>query len=213
MADWGSHHVDIAHWGMDRELSGPVSVEARGQFPNPSGPNTTTRPTDSSAACSIPAGWKCCSSCPREVEKPGQPLDTTPEQTEELFGPDAPEDAKTLNRNGIMFIGEEGRVLRNRSACRGKAVDELSRQSAAGGCVEGLSEFGPHGQLLRVRQEPPAAVHARASWPSRGHGVPPDEHFDPAEAEDRVGPSEGADHRRRRSQRNAPTRATSTVWG
>jgi myo-inositol 2-dehydrogenase / D-chiro-inositol 1-dehydrogenase len=30
---WGSHHVDIAHWGMDTELTGPMSIEAKAEFP------------------------------------------------------------------------------------------------------------------------------------------------------------------------------------
>lgn len=30
---WGSHHVDIAHWGMGTELTGPVSIEAKAEFP------------------------------------------------------------------------------------------------------------------------------------------------------------------------------------
>ena len=30
---WGSHHVDIAHWGMDAELTGPVSIEGKAEFP------------------------------------------------------------------------------------------------------------------------------------------------------------------------------------
>lgn len=30
---WGSHHVDIAHWGMDTELTGPISIEGKGEFP------------------------------------------------------------------------------------------------------------------------------------------------------------------------------------
>ncbi len=30
---WGSHHVDIAHWGMDTEHTGPVSIEGRAEFP------------------------------------------------------------------------------------------------------------------------------------------------------------------------------------
>jgi len=30
---WGSHHYDTAHWGMDMELSGPVKVEAKAEFP------------------------------------------------------------------------------------------------------------------------------------------------------------------------------------
>jgi predicted dehydrogenase len=30
---WGVHHIDIAHWGMDTEYTGPVEVEATAQFP------------------------------------------------------------------------------------------------------------------------------------------------------------------------------------
>jgi hypothetical protein len=30
---WGAHHVDIAHWAMDTEYSGPVTLEAIASFP------------------------------------------------------------------------------------------------------------------------------------------------------------------------------------
>jgi predicted dehydrogenase len=30
---WGSHHLDIAHWGMGTEHTGPIEVEGRAQFP------------------------------------------------------------------------------------------------------------------------------------------------------------------------------------
>lgn len=30
---WGVHHVDIAHWGMDTEYSGPVEIEGTAEFP------------------------------------------------------------------------------------------------------------------------------------------------------------------------------------
>lgn len=30
---WGSHHLDIAHWGMNTELTGPLTAEATAQFP------------------------------------------------------------------------------------------------------------------------------------------------------------------------------------
>jgi myo-inositol 2-dehydrogenase/D-chiro-inositol 1-dehydrogenase len=30
---WGSHHVDIAHWGMGTELTGPVEIEGKAEFP------------------------------------------------------------------------------------------------------------------------------------------------------------------------------------
>ena len=30
---WGVHHIDIAHWGMNTELTGPIEVEATADFP------------------------------------------------------------------------------------------------------------------------------------------------------------------------------------
>jgi predicted dehydrogenase len=30
---WGSHHMDIAHWGMGEEYGGPLSIEGRADFP------------------------------------------------------------------------------------------------------------------------------------------------------------------------------------
>ncbi|MCF7676140.1 MAG: Gfo/Idh/MocA family oxidoreductase [Akkermansiaceae bacterium] len=30
---WGSHHVDIAHWGMDTEHTGPIAIEGKAEFP------------------------------------------------------------------------------------------------------------------------------------------------------------------------------------
>lgn len=30
---WGAHHIDIAHWGMGTEYTGPVELEAEAQFP------------------------------------------------------------------------------------------------------------------------------------------------------------------------------------
>jgi hypothetical protein len=32
---WGSHHIDIAHWGMDTELTGPIEIEGKAKFPAP----------------------------------------------------------------------------------------------------------------------------------------------------------------------------------
>ena len=31
---WGAHHFDTAHWGMNMELSGPMRVEGKGEFPS-----------------------------------------------------------------------------------------------------------------------------------------------------------------------------------
>ncbi|PWJ57784.1 putative dehydrogenase [Dyadobacter jejuensis] len=32
---WGSHHLDIAHWGMDTELTGPIEAYGKATFPAP----------------------------------------------------------------------------------------------------------------------------------------------------------------------------------
>jgi len=32
LMDWVGHHVDIAHWGLGLDTTGPVSVEARGEY-------------------------------------------------------------------------------------------------------------------------------------------------------------------------------------
>lgn len=30
---WGAHHLDIAHWGMGTEYTGPIEIEAKASFP------------------------------------------------------------------------------------------------------------------------------------------------------------------------------------
>ena len=34
LSTWGVHHVDIAHWGNDTDLTGPVEVEGKGEYLN-----------------------------------------------------------------------------------------------------------------------------------------------------------------------------------
>lgn len=33
LTDWAGHHIDIAHWGLGLERTGPVEIEATGVFP------------------------------------------------------------------------------------------------------------------------------------------------------------------------------------
>ncbi len=33
LTDWAGHHIDIAHWGMGTERSGPVEIEGAGEYP------------------------------------------------------------------------------------------------------------------------------------------------------------------------------------
>ena len=43
LTDWGAHHVDIAHWGLEMDDTGPTRIDAKGTLPNiPNGFNTAT---------------------------------------------------------------------------------------------------------------------------------------------------------------------------
>lgn len=33
ITSWGSHHLDIAHWAMDADFTGPIEIEGTGAFP------------------------------------------------------------------------------------------------------------------------------------------------------------------------------------
>ncbi|MCI0499092.1 MAG: Gfo/Idh/MocA family oxidoreductase [Planctomycetales bacterium] len=33
LTDWAGHHVDIAHWGLGLDYSGPVEIEGKGEYP------------------------------------------------------------------------------------------------------------------------------------------------------------------------------------
>jgi predicted dehydrogenase len=35
LTDWGAHFIDMAHWGMGTELTGPVEIEGQGKYPAP----------------------------------------------------------------------------------------------------------------------------------------------------------------------------------
>ncbi len=128
--DWGNHYVDIAHWGMDCERTGPVSIEARGIFPNPPGPEYFNTADRFFSRMVYPGGVELLffSSLNERMNFQGraghEPI--TPEQIEQLFGKDAPEEAKTLDRSGIMFLGENGRIFANPSGVYGTAAEELA---------------------------------------------------------------------------------------
>ena len=131
ITDWGNHHVDIAQWGMDSELSAPTSVEARGLFPNPQGSEYYNTPDRFFSRMRYANGievlyFSSLNERLRFGAVQGH-VDTSPEQIEWLFGNDVPDEIKTFNRNGIMFIGEAGRVFVNRGnpGVYGKPVEDL----------------------------------------------------------------------------------------
>ncbi len=43
LMDWVGHHLDIAHWGLGLEYTGPVQISGRGEFPRTGIYNSATR--------------------------------------------------------------------------------------------------------------------------------------------------------------------------
>jgi hypothetical protein len=130
-ADWGNHHMDIAHWGMDVEHTGPISVEGRGIWPNEGQPDCFDVPDRffsrlmyangieilffTSLAARFNYGW------------PTEPHTVlSQEKLDWLFGKDVSDEVKTCDRNGVMFIGDKGRIFVNRANVYGKAAEELA---------------------------------------------------------------------------------------
>lgn len=33
LTDWAGHHIDIAHWGLELERTGPIEIEGAGKYP------------------------------------------------------------------------------------------------------------------------------------------------------------------------------------
>ena len=217
ITDWGNHHVDIAHWGMDCERTGPVSIEARGLYPNPDGPQCYNTPDRFFSRMLYANGVEMLFfSSVNERMRPGSATDrqvTLPEQIEWLFGKDVPKEIKSYNRNGIMFIGERGKVFVNRGAVHGKAVEELKQNPLPADAWRRLCKLGSHGQFLRLRQDPKTALHAGAGRAPLDHRLSLDEYLDPAEAEAHLGSRASTNRRRRRGQRLAKAQAAAAVPG
>ena len=102
MTDWGAHHVDIAHWAMGADDTGPVLFKGTADFPAgmkdgyPVDKQSYNTATTFSIDCTFAGGT----------------VMTVANRFED-FG------------NGIMIEGEKGRIFVNRGKLTGKAVDEL----------------------------------------------------------------------------------------
>ena len=126
ITDWGQHHIDIAHWGMDMEHSGPLSIEAKAIFPNQGKPNHFNNPDRFVARLKYPGDVDLLYLVVRDDKylKSMHQGDVPEAADKELFA-DVPAEMLTEKRNGIMFTGERGRVFVNRGGAYGKPVEEL----------------------------------------------------------------------------------------
>jgi len=163
--DWGNHHMDIAHWGMDCERTGPLSVDARGLFPNQGRPNCYNTADRFFSRMRYPNGvellYFAALNDRRIYGTVEKHVATTPQQVKWLFGEDVPEEITTFNRNGIMFIGDKGRVMVNRGGIYGKPAEQLAKEPLPADAwrVQPSSDhMGNFFACVKSRQQPVSTV-------------------------------------------------------
>ncbi len=158
--DWGNHHVDIAQWGMGRDETGPESVDARALFPNPEGPAYYNTADRFFARIGYPDGVELLFFvAPNNIMHNGPAV--TPEAIDRLFGADVPEEIKTFERNGIMFLGEKGRVFVNRGGVYGTAAEALAEDPLppdAWRVRPSTNHMGNFFECVKTREEPVSSV-------------------------------------------------------
>jgi len=164
ITDWGNHHVDIAQWGMDRELTGPTTIDARGLYPNEGRANCFDTPDRFYARITYadaPDLLFFSAINDRRIYGTEESNTTPQAKLDWLFGADCPEEIKTYDRNGIMFIGESGRVFVNRGGVHGRAAEELVDNplpSDAWRVSPSDDHMGNFFQCVKSRKEPVAPV-------------------------------------------------------
>ncbi|NOY41302.1 MAG: Gfo/Idh/MocA family oxidoreductase [Planctomycetes bacterium] len=130
ITDWGNHQIDIAHWGMDCETTGPISIDARGLFPNKGEPNCYNTPdrffSKMAYANGVEMSYFVALGDQHKYGDVKGHAKTTEEEMAWLFEDDTPDEIKNSSRNGITFIGDKGRIFVNRGGVYGKAAEELA---------------------------------------------------------------------------------------
>lgn len=132
VTDWGHHHMDIAHWGMGMEESGPLSIEARGYFPHAGRQDYPTNTDCFAARMEYPDGLELwfLNAWDRRFKQSiaeGYP----PSAEAERIHAGVPEEFRDTEANGVLFTGEKGSLLVNRSGLFGDAAATLETQPDA----------------------------------------------------------------------------------
>lgn len=133
ITDWGNHHIDIAHWGMDMELSGPLTVEGTATFPNEGRPDCYSTPDRFDIRLTYPGGLVL-----------------------HYVGADD-------DRDGIMFQGDrkDHKVFVNRGGVYGKPVEELATNplpDSAWRVRPSDNHMGNFFQCVKTREKPVSPV-------------------------------------------------------
>jgi predicted dehydrogenase len=122
MTDWGAHHIDIAQWAIGCDKTGPIEVGGTGKFGNVvpekfdfnaffDGKETLAHGFNAATAFDIDLAFAN-----------GSTIKVTHHYKSE--------DGKTDFGNGILFVGDKGRIFVNRGKLTGKPVEDLSEEDS-----------------------------------------------------------------------------------
>ena len=114
LTDWGTHHLDIAQWGLGHQLTGPVRIEGQGVLP--AGKNCYNTPTTFGVTLTFADGTTIEV---RHGPDPGPWIEPSPLPLS-LTCPDP----RLALDNGIWFEGSLGRIFVNRKKLAGRPVEE-----------------------------------------------------------------------------------------
>ncbi len=108
LTDWGAHHVDIAHWGLGQEHTGPCEIQGTGSFPI------------------LPADFDPVAFFAGKVQLPNGYTTATEFHIDLRFADGSLIHVQDGPDNGVWFEGEHGRIFVNRSRISGEPVESLT---------------------------------------------------------------------------------------
>jgi len=147
MTDWGAHHVDIAHWAIGANDTGPLEIAGTAQFPVPLVDGYPTADDQYNTATQFNIPCKFAGGVEVVI------CDRTPEFD-----------------NGLLIEGDQGRIFVNRGKLTGKPVEEMRDNPLPEGLIEKLYKGKPNNHManffecVKTRKTPVSDVfsHHRA---------------------------------------------------
>ena len=130
MTDWGAHHIDIAHWALGVEHSGPLTIEGKLS-------HAERKRID-------------------EAQRTNS-FNTAGEFTVDLIYPAGVLVRVVLGDEGVSFEGDQARLYVNRGRITGKPVEELAERPLPADAVrlyESHDHMGNFFDCIRTRKQP-----------------------------------------------------------
>ena len=116
MTDWGAHHIDIAQWALGKTETGPTSIVGKGEFP-PLIPDNFNWPAFLNGEKTLPNTHNTATKFSIDLKfEDGGLINVN----------DRYKNGNVDFGNGILFVGDEGRIFVNRGKLQGKVVDDMT---------------------------------------------------------------------------------------